>query len=190
MSEPASALGGAVSEGFARVEEMPPRGMIALRGDLGSGAVKAAVKDALSLDLPGTWRATDAGEAAVCWMAPDELLLMSSYAQAPEIARKLGHFLAGEHHLVADMSDARSLFRVTGLDAREALAKLTPADLSPGAFTPGTFRRTRLAQVPAAIWMRDDTVFEVLCFRSAARYMFDLLTEAAARGGEVGFWPD
>ncbi|MEO9629184.1 MAG: sarcosine oxidase subunit gamma, partial [Sulfitobacter sp.] len=48
------------------------------------------------------------------------------------------------------------------------------------------FRRTRMGQVPAAFWLREDGVFEVICFRSVAQYMFDLLSVAAQPGSEVG----
>jgi sarcosine oxidase subunit gamma len=48
------------------------------------------------------------------------------------------------------------------------------------------FRRTRMGQVPAAFWLRDDGAFEVICFRSVARYMFDQLCVAAQPGSAVG----
>jgi sarcosine oxidase subunit gamma len=48
------------------------------------------------------------------------------------------------------------------------------------------FRRSRLAQVPAAFWMPDAETFQIVCFRSVARYMFDLLSIAAQPGSEVG----
>lgn len=50
------------------------------------------------------------------------------------------------------------------------------------------FRRTRLAQVPAALRMVDDETFEVICFRSVAQYVFDLLKVAGQPGSEVGFF--
>jgi hypothetical protein len=61
--------------------------------------------------------------------------------------------LAGKHHLVADVSDARAVFTITGDGAREVLAKCCPVDVAPGVFGPGEVRRTRAAQVAAAVWM-------------------------------------
>jgi len=75
---------------------------------------------------------------------------------------------------------------VRGPHAREVMAKLAPVDLAPAAFTPGMFRRTRMAQVPAAFWMPEEDVFRVVCFRSVAQYVFDLLSIAAQPGSEVG----
>ena len=86
-----------------------------------------------------------------------------------------------------DVSDARALFRIDGPGAREVLAKGAPVDLSPAAFGPGDFRRTRLGQVACAFWTPDGTSFELVCFRSVAAYVFGLLENAAKPGSEVGY---
>ena len=54
------------------------------------------------------------------------------------------------------------------------------------AFPVGTLRRTRLAQVPAAIWFEDEETAFVVAFRSVADYVFALLSNAAK--GEVGYY--
>jgi len=84
------------------------------------------------------------------------------------------------------VSDARASFRLEGQHAREVLAKLCPVDLALDAFVEGMFRRTRMAQVPAAFWLCEDEAFQIVCFRSQARYVFDLLCVAAQPGSEVG----
>lgn len=188
MSEPQSALGGAKAEGFVRVEEVGPVGMITLRGDLASATLGQAVKAAVGLAVPGPRRIESAGDKAVGWMSPDELLLVLPYAEVPATVAALNTALAGEHHLAVDVSDARAVFRVTGEGAREALAKLTPTDLSPGAFGPGELRRSRAAQVSAAFWLDGEGAFTLVCFRSVAGYVFGLLSNAGAAGGEVGAW--
>ena len=94
--------------------------------------------------------------------------------------------LGGEHHLLANVSDARAVFRLTGAALREVLAKLARSICRPEAFPVGHFRRTRLAQVPAAFWLRDEETAELICFRSVATYVFQILKEAAKPGSEVG----
>ena len=69
---------------------------------------------------------------------------------------------------------------------RDVIAKLAPVDMHPGQFNGTMFRRTRFAQVPAAFWMPDAQTVRIVCFRSVARYMFDLLRIAAQPGSEVG----
>lgn len=188
MSDPVGALPGAGFEGLARIEEIGPRGMIMLKGDLSSSALKTAVTGLAGVDFPGQRGANCAGDRALLWMAPDELLLLVPRDEAVQARDKLAQALAGEHHLAEDVSDARALFAVSGAAAREVLAKLTPADLHPESFAPGELRRTRVAQVPAAFWMRDAETFELLCFRSVAAYMFELLKAAADPAAPVEYF--
>ncbi len=188
MSEAVSALAGARYEGFARIEEAGLRGMVTLRGDLGSAKFRKAVAAVAGVKVPGQRGAVIEGERGLCWMSPDELLLLCPYQAVGEVVAGVEKALKGTHFLAADVSDARAVFRVSGVDAREVLAKLTPADVSPRGLQPGECRRTRLAQVPAAVWMLDEATFEVICFRSVARYVFDLLKSAAMPGSEVGYF--
>ncbi|MFY0691119.1 MAG: sarcosine oxidase subunit gamma [Paracoccaceae bacterium] len=187
MSEPTSALSGARAEGIALIEEAGLRGMITLRGDLSSQAVAAAVKDVSGLDVPGQRACLSRKDHAVAWMSPDELLIMTPYADAPAATAQLAERLSGEHALAVNVSDARAVFSIRGKGAREVLAKLAPVDLAEDRFGPGQLRRTRLAQVPAAFWMRAPDRFELICFRSVAQYVFDLLKTASSPGSEVGF---
>lgn len=188
MSDPVSALPGAGFEGLARVEEIGPRGMITLKGDLSSEVLRGVAAEVTGVDVPGQRGASVAGEAGLLWMAPDELLLLVPRAEAAAARDRVAQALAGEHHLAEDVSDARALFAISGASSREVLAKLTPADLHPESFGPGELRRTRVAQVPAAFWMRDAETFELLCFRSVAAYMFDLLKTAADPKAPIAYF--
>lgn len=189
MSEPVSALGGVSFDGLARVEELGLGGMITLRGDLGARAVKSAIKSAAGVDLPGANQIATSDAGAVCWMSPDEVLVLCGYEQVGATIAALGSALAKQHHLVADVSDARAAFRVSGAAAREVVAKLCPVDLSPAGFGVGQFRRTRMAQVPAALWVEADGAVRIVCFRSVAEYVFGILKAAARPGSDVGYYP-
>lgn len=186
MSNIVSALPGAAYEGYVRIEEMGLQGMITLRGDLSASRVKKAVKTVAGVDVPGQRGIAHAGDTGAAWMSPDELLLLMPYAQVEDTLATLAEALAEEHHLAVNVSDARAMFRVHGAAAREIIAKLCPVDMTPGAFGPGRTRRTRMAQVAAALWMTDEETVQVVCFRSVAEYVFNLLRDAAEPGGEVG----
>jgi len=188
MSEAVSALQGAAFTGFCTVQDAGPVGMITLRGDLANAKFRKAVTGASGTASPGQGAIVSEGMSSLCWMSPDELLLLCPYADVAATMAKLTKALAGTHHLAVNVSDARALISVAGLDAREVIAKLSPADVSPAAFAPGQLRRTRLAQVPAGFWMPDETTFNVICFRSVAQYAFDLLRVAAAPGSEPGYF--
>lgn len=185
MSEPISALNGASFEGIATVEELGLQGMITLRGDLGDKALAKAATTASGQDMPKPGRANTDGTNGLCWMSPDELLVLVPYAEVGDRLAEMHKTLGKTHALAVNVSDARAVFRVAGPNARDVLAKLAPVDLSPAAFTPGQFRRTRLAQVAAAFWLDADGAFHIICFRSVADYVFKLLKVAAQPGSEV-----
>ncbi|MFC3117891.1 sarcosine oxidase subunit gamma [Jhaorihella thermophila] len=187
MSDAVSALKGASFDGLVRVEECGLQGMITLRGDLSNRAVAKAATSVSGQKMPGQNRANVAGESGICWMSPDELLVLVPYSEAGAAVEKMTATLGKVHSLAVNVSDARAVFRLSGPAARDVLAKLCPVDLSPEAFGPGQFRRTRLAQVPAAFWMDDAETFRIVCFRSVAQYVFDLLKAAAHPAAAVGY---
>lgn len=186
MSEPVTALGGATFSGYATITELAGRGMITLRGDLSEVAVKNAATGVAGVDMPGQRECHSVGARGIAWMSPDELLVMVPRDEVDSTLTTMTETLVGLHSLAVDVSDARAVFRIEGAGAREVLAKLCPVDLSADGFGPGEIRRTRLAQVPAAFWMVGDDAFELVCFRSVAQYVFDLLKTAAEPGGEIG----
>ncbi|MBE0453859.1 MAG: sarcosine oxidase subunit gamma [Roseovarius sp.] len=188
MSEAMTPLNGADFEGLATIKDAGLSGMITLRGDLASKEVKAAVKKAVGLGIPLQRQALSGQGTAVLWMSPDELLLLCAYDEVAQKIAALEKALEGQHFLAVNVSDARTVLRISGTGARETLAKLCPVDLSPGAFTPGMVRRTRMAQIPAAFWLDDSGVFYLICFRSVADYAFGALKDAALPGGEVGVY--
>lgn len=188
MADGVTGLEGRAIDGLVRVELSGPRGMITLRGDLSSSAIKNAATGVSGVDFPGQRECNCVDERGIGWMSPDELLVMVPYADIPKALQMIETTLEAEHALAADVSDARSLFTISGSQSRDVLAKLAPVDLSPAAFKPGEFRRTRLAQVPAAFWMRDNDTFELICFRSVSEYVSGLLTTAARPSTSPNFF--
>lgn len=161
-------------------------GMITLRGDLGDETLRSAVTSVVRVTVPNAnCVAFDDGRGA-CWMSPDELLLVLPYEEVPAALDAFAGAFAGLHHLAVDVSDARAVFTLDGPDAREVLAKLSPADLAPGVFDPGDIRRTRLGQVAAGLWMAEEGVVTIVCFRSFGDYL-EALLRTSIDAGPVGF---
>lgn len=185
MSNTVSALNHASFDGLVKVKEIGLQGMITLRGDLSAKAVKAAATGATGVKMPAANAINADQDRAICWMSPDELLLLCAYAEVEETLAKMQKTLGKTHALAVNVSDARAVFQVSGEHARDVMAKLCPVDLSPDAFTTGMLRRTRMAQVPAAFWMCDEQTFQIICFRSVAGYVFELLKNAAQLHSEV-----
>ncbi|WP_209425391.1 sarcosine oxidase subunit gamma family protein [Pararhodobacter sp. SW119] len=186
MSDAVSALPGARFAGLVDLAEAGPCGMITLRGDLSAAAVAKAVKDTTGLALPKPRQVAIGKAASVAWMAPDECLIVLDYAKAAETVAALETAVADAFATVAEVSDARAVFTIRGAQARDVLAKACPVDFAD--FPVGTIRRTRAAQGAAAVWRSGEEEFTLVCFRSVAGYMWDLLTTLARPGGEVGLY--
>lgn len=167
---------------LARIAAVAGLGMVQVRADLDRAG--DAIAEAAGLAIPARTRIVSDGERGLGWMSPDELLLVLPAAGAAEAVAALGDALAGEHHLVLDVSAMRCVLDVTdpggrGAGAAEVLAKLCPVDLA--AFPADGLRRTRMAQVAAAFWRIEDG-FRVVAFRSVAGYAEALLHNAATPG--------
>ncbi len=181
MSNAVSALGNVGFDGFAKISEIGPVGMISLRAKSDVKGLAKAIKAAVGTAVPAQRQIEVAGDKAAGWMSPDEYLLIMPYDQTDAAMAVLAKALAGEHYLAAVVSDARAVFRIEGAKADQVLAKLSPVDFA----TLGLkeLRRTRTAQVAAAFW-RDETGFTLVCFRSVAGYVMGLLTHSAMPGSE------
>lgn len=187
MSNAVSALQGKLAPGEVTVREAGLRGMIVLRGDLDDKKLRSVCTGLSGVDFPGQGQANCVGEKGLCWMSPDEILVLVPHYGVAQAIALIDTALAGTHYLAENVSDARAVIFVEGSFCREVIAKLAPVDLHPDTFKPGDFRRTRLGQVAAAFWMRDEDTFEVICFRSVAGYAFDLLA-GSAKAGQVDFY--
>lgn len=186
MSNAISALNGVSAAGFVTLREEGLRGMITLRADLGDKALAAALNSHCGTSVPAQRKCVQAGPITVAWMSPDELMIFCAYGDAPKLAADLRAALAGTHHLVEVVSDARAVFSLSGAAWRNVIAKLAPVDLD--GFGVGDIRRTRFAQVAAAFWATGDDQVEIMCFRSVGQYMFDLLRLSSTPGSEVSYY--
>ncbi|QHQ34460.1 sarcosine oxidase subunit gamma [Algicella marina] len=167
---------------IVHVEKLGRRGMISMKGDLAEKLVAAVAEAATGMALPGPREIMLEDGRGLAWMAPDELLLLFPEEEVEQALTKMESSAGDQHILIAEVSDARTIFAVEGARAREVLAKLAPVDLSPEAFGQRQIRRTRLAQVAAAFWLVSETRFEVVCFRSVEDYVEGLLRLSAAPG--------
>lgn len=190
MSEATSALAGAQSSGFIEVAEAGLQGMITVRGDLDDPGILDAIAGAIGTDVPAPRQSTVVQSDLLLWMSPDELMLLCPYDEAEARIIVLTEALKKHHHLIANVSDARCQFTLSGdVGAiREVMAKLTPSDMRVAALPVGEVRRTRIAQVAAAFWFETEDKLQLVCFRSAAKYVFDLLRESSASGSRVGYF--
>ena len=170
-----------------RVELLPGRGMIMLRGSLNKGEFADAAAEVFGAGIPKPGRIAQNGDRELAWMSPDELLGFLPVDGLPDAVAALEKALTGQHHLVTDVSSLRSEFQIEGA-VRDILAKGTPADLSHEAFSVGQFRRSRIGQLQAAFWLAGARRARVICRRSEAEHMQDWLSAAASEENAPGFF--
>lgn len=182
MRDPVAPLGNASFDGFCKIREIGPLGMISLRAKPDVKSLGAAIKAAVGTNVPAQRRIEIAGDRACGWMSPDEYLLVLPYAETGAAMAAIAEAMGADHHLTAVVSDARAVFRVEGEKADQVLAKLSPVDFA--TLEPNELRRTRAAQVAAAMW-KVDGGYTVVCFRSVAAYMMGLLQHSAMPGSEL-----
>ena len=182
MSDPAPALGGALSSGFATIREVGPQGMISLRTAPDSKGLHAAIKSCSGTEIPKVRQVLHKDGRSAGWMSPDEYLLVMPYGETQAALSEIALHMAGAHHLAVPVSDTRAVFQIEGEKADQVLMKLAPVDLHALRFD--ELRRTRTAQVAAAFWRNEDG-FTLICFRSVARYVYDLLTLSALDGSDI-----
>ena len=182
MRDSVAPLGNARFDGFCQIREIGPLGMISLRAKADVKSLAKAIKAAVGTKVPAARRIEMAGDRGCGWMSPDEYLLILPYGETGAAMAAIAKAMGDDHHLAAVVSDARAVFRVEGAKAEQVLAKLSPVDFAK--LEPNELRRTRAAQVAAAMW-RDEAGYTVVCFRSVAAYMMGLLSHSAAPGSEL-----
>ncbi len=169
-----------MAKALAEISQLDDLGMIQIRADLDSAA--KAIAKGCGLAVPPQGRASADGDRRLCWMSPDELLLVLPRAEAAQARQALAQALSDQHALVLDVSDMRAAFRIQGDKALQALMKLCPADLA--AMPQDDMRRTRAAQVACGIW-REPGGYVLIGFRSVADYLRGLLQGAARPGTQL-----
>ncbi len=120
-----------------------------------SGAVSAALSQAVGAGLPGPGEALTGREARLLWCGPGQALV-------------LGARVAPEGAVVVDQSDGWAVARIAGGDARRVLARLTPLDVRASVFIEGRTARTLLGHMTAQITPVGADAVEVMVFRSVA----------------------
>ena len=172
-------------QGYVHVRQDSSQCMFTLRANLASTKIKAAVKSATGVAFPNRGLCEVSEGCTLAWMSPDELLIMVPTAQAQKLLTGLEAALEGLHVLLEDVSDARAKFILSGAHVREVLGKLAPMDCHPAQFPVGSFNRTRFAQVAGAVFMEQEDLISIICFRSVQDYVFTLFCDAVAPGSEI-----
>ena len=143
--------------------------------------------DAISLPQETNEVAGD-DPAAIC-TRPGEWLLLSEQASPESLRAQVMEQIDRALTTVLDLSDGIRVFRLSGEAAPWLLAKFSGLDFLAGVSQGPHAAQTRIADLAAVVHYRpaDDgsPQFDLLFDRSLARYLWQLLTDAAAHAEEL-----
>ncbi|MGQ0676378.1 MAG: sarcosine oxidase subunit gamma, partial [Rhodospirillales bacterium] len=165
------------------------RAMLNLRGDPAGAGFLAAAEAALGTTLPlEPNRATGAGEARVLWLGPDEWLVLSPPGSEAALEAKLAQTLGPHGGYVTDVGESRATVVVSGMKARDVLAKGCPLDLNPAAFGIDACAQSLVQGVNVTIHRSDADPaapprFELIVVRSFADFLWRFLEDAGQEYG-------
>ena len=169
-----------------KLGEQPLLGYLNLRGQ-GDGFADA-VQQSIGLMLPTTANTlSENDDHALCWLGPDEWLLMVPSGEQDALASQLQTSLQAQqpalHYAVTDTSSGLCTISISGQYARAVLAKGCPLDLHPRVFAVGQCAQTVLAKAGVLLCPRADDSLHIIVRRSFADYLWRWLVDAAEEYG-------
>ncbi len=148
-----------------------------------ANAVIRKIADALRLDLPEPGYAVGAGEVTAVWIAPTTWLVLRPWSATADLARGLAA-ICGTSASVVDQSAGKTVLRLSGVKARDVLAKGCRVDLHPRVFGPARAAVTPIAHIPAVVQQVDATpAFDLIVPSTLAEDFFEWLCVSAAEFG-------
>ena len=148
-------------------------------------ALAEACAGAYGKPAPAKPLAVQAEGALLLWSGPDQFLVLSARSAGSAVERARTAF-AGMASL-SEQSDGRSLLRISGVRARDMLAKVCSLDLHPAVFPVGAAAATSIDHTPANLWRGEDAsgdaVFYLLVFATFAESLWHTLLDSGAEYG-------
>jgi sarcosine oxidase, subunit gamma len=164
----------------------PDLGHINLRGRASDAGFLHAVEQELGQALPVEPNTVSSGQHNVCWLGPDEWLVVTPVATVPELAGRLQRALSSTHASVNDVSGGQVALMLSGAQCRELLATGCTLDLHPREFQPGDCAQSGLARANILIASIDDAqTFMIVVRRSFSDYLCRWLAHVGRAAGIV-----
>lgn len=180
--------GTAIDRDDIQLVELAGVGKVILRGDPKDASFLAAVRDAVEIDLPlAPNTSSETLPLSAIWLSPDEWLLTCAGGSEVNVFGALSTALSSQHAAVVDVTDSRTVLRLSGPRARAVLAKGCALDLHPRAFALGDVAQTMLAKSAVILHHtvddaeKEGSEFDIYVPRSYADYLWSWLNDAICR---------
>jgi sarcosine oxidase subunit gamma len=135
----------------------------------GEAALADRIKQAYGVDLPtvGNSTSSQTDNASLLGMARDQIFLLFDDPSGDPVAHV--EKLIGESAYLVDQSDSWVILAISGSQARTALERICPIDLSPRKFTIGHVARTVMEHHAGIVMRTDADRYLLLSPRSSAK---------------------
>ena len=182
------------ARGEARIGlgEVSLSGQWAVRGESDDKDFLTAFQQSFGFDLPLAANTTcRSGAMTAFWLGPSEWLLVRDAGSTDaKFLDTKGFQLDCRLSALTDVSDSRTVIRLSGPRARSVLAKGCALDFDAKGFRPGACASSTLALCHVLIHFRADEaatedVFDIYVHRSYAAFAWQWITDAAAEFGYV-----
>jgi methylglutamate dehydrogenase subunit D len=131
-------------------------------------ALDEAVRSTFNVDLPSTPQIIGAGGTMIAWAGPDQWLIIEQRKDGEDATVRL-KALGGLASLV-DVSDSRTIFRVSEGRPSDALVRSMGIDFEDSSFKPGDVAITHVSHLGVMVWrLPDGSGYEFACARTYAR---------------------
>lgn len=146
-------------------------GHINLRGNAADEGFTAAVARVLGQALPLEPNTLTQSAHRIYWLGPDEWQVVTELGDVGELLQSLHDALAGQHVAINDLSGGQVVFRLSGPDAADLLAKGCMLDLHPEVFGEGDCAQSGLGKATMLLGCIDTApVYEIIVRRSFSEY--------------------
>ncbi len=170
-----------------RLAERHPLSMVQIEArDDGLAALLDQAEEILGVRPPMTFGGTAGdGQPRILWSGPRRWLVVEPHGR--DLFQTLRPGLTAPETAVVDLSSGRSAFRLSGLNARDVLAKGTSIDTHPDKLGSNRVAMTSLFHISVLIDCREANatvpIYDLYAARGYAVALWESLTDAAAEYG-------
>ncbi len=176
--------------GFAEIAKSAPQkagvclkeealhGHLVIRGNAEEGNFKATILKVLGLELPGKLQSSVNDTMRLCWISPDEWLLLLPGDECFNIEAALRKELDG-HFAIVNVSGGQTVLKLSGEHVVDVLKKSTPYDVHDTNFPINKVVTSVFAKTQAVILRETQNDWALVVRRSFADYVWLWLQEAA-----------
>jgi len=149
--------------------------------------VAKAAKKLFGAEPPAALKISSGKVVTLVWSGPDQFLAFSELPQTAPSVEQQEQAFAGSASL-SNQSDGRCQIRISGPNARDALAKMTSLDLHDTVFPVGSAATTSIDHTAVNFWREADDasgnpVYVALVFTSFSDTLWHLFVESSLEYG-------